>query len=235
MKTVFLLVSAVMLIIQNLYSQDYQMWSAFHQLKRTATHENTTTGDISNHVAKSFRLDLSYARTWDSDFIVRADASFVPLYATAILYDEDSPFNASFYDFNFGKSFNKRNPIEIGPLEWYLGMGIGTGIKIFDSQIDETNGFVSFGLSFNSIINIGENFQFLYINSVHGSYNPGYDEMSRTMHEFFFFYNTKYRIQPVIAPYIETFRYESTLSNGYIFESKTRYVGLKIGLTKTLD
>ncbi len=114
-------------------------------------------------------------------------------------------------------------------------MGLNLGLKMFDNNYGdsyEANAFLSYGFSINSIIDFGENVQLFYLNTLNFSYNPRYEEMYRTMHEFYFMYDGKCKFKPSIGPYIETFRFIDT---GNIDNKiSKRFLGLKFGVTAVI-
>lgn len=217
-------------------SQDFQIITAVDYSRSKQFSEDLSTGIVGNTaIQSSLQPDFTIARSYESNYFFKGDISFVPWLAFSWLYDKEVTFDTGLFDFNFNKTFNPNRPLSIGPVDMHFGMGLGLGIKIFDNQGGSANAFLSYGLSFHSIVNVTENFQLFYLNTLNLSYNPKYNEMGRTSHEFFFFYDFGWKIQPSIIPYIETFRFNETLSNGMSFDRTFRYAGVKFGLTMAID
>ena len=215
---------------------DYQVITVLDYSRSNQVVENLSDGMVTGPVYQaSIQPDFTIARSYSNNFFLKGDISFLPMIPFSLLYDKELTFDTGLFDFSFNKTFNPNRPIKMGPIEWYFGMGLGLGIKVFDNQGGQANAFFSYGLSFNSTINIGDNFQLYYLNTLNFSYNPKYDEMYRTSHEFFIFYDWKWKIKPSIIPYIETFRFEETMSNSISYAKTFRYSGFRFGVTKVLD
>lgn len=218
------------------WSQDFQIITVVDYSRSKQYSEDVNTGIVGNTaIRSSVQPDFTMAQSIGSNFFWKGDVSFVPWIAFSWLYDKEVTFDTGLFDFNFNKTFNPKRPLSIGPVDLHFGMGLGLGLKVFDSQGGTANAFLSYGLSFHSIVNITDNFQLFYLNTINLSYNPKYNEMGRTSHEFFFFYDCNWRIKPSIIPYIETFRFNETLANGTSFDRTFRYAGVRFGLTTTID
>lgn len=215
---------------------------AFHSIvdiyKSKTTIENGITGELSEeYIHNGGRFDYCLAGTFESKITLKVDGSFFPSLIT-LWYNKKKnlPYNSAYFDFHIGRVFNHRKPIRFGEVETRIGMGINLGLKFFDNNYGQENGanaFVAYGFSFNTIIDFGEHFQLFYLNTLNFSYNPRYEEMYRTMHEFYFMYDNNWKIKPSIAPYIETFRYKEDRSeiNDQI---NKRFLGIKIGITAAI-
>ena len=146
------------------------------------------------------------------------------------------PYNSAIFDINAGRVFNHKRPISIGLVDTRIGMGLNLGLKLFDNnygQIYGANSFIAYGLSLNTIIDFGDNFQLFYLNTFNFAFNPRYSELYRTMHEVYFMYKNNWKFRPSIAPYIETFRYKESSSNEKDNQINKSFIGIKFGVTGT--
>lgn len=232
--------ASILFAVNVLFSQnDYGFHSVFDAYKSKTQIESATSGQVLDEFADlGARFDYLYVGTFESKITLKGDISFFPSLLT-LWYNKRNniPYNSSYFDFNFGRVFNHKRPIRIGEVETRIGMGLNVGLKFFDNNYGDSygaNAFLAYGFSFNTIIDFGENVQLFYLNTLNFSYNPRYEEMFRTMHEFYFMYNANWKIKPSIAPYVETFRFSEAdiIVNDQITK---RFLGLKFGITAVID
>jgi hypothetical protein len=238
MKT-SVLISSLFFILQSFSQNDYAFQSFADAYKSKTTIEYAPNLQFSDeYVNYGGRFDYCLVGTFESKITYKGDISFFPSLLT-LWYNkkENIPYNSAYFDFHVGRVFNHKRPITIGPVETRIGMGANVGLKFFDNNYGKdfgANAFFAYGFSINTIIDFGDSFQLFYLNTLNFSYNPRYEEMFRTMHEFYFMYDNDWKIKPSIAPYIETFRYKEDRTE-INDEITKRFVGIKFGITAVID
>jgi hypothetical protein len=235
----FLLFFSIAFITNFSFSQNSYVFQSFADVYKSKTNiQYEPSGQYSeDYVHYGGRFDYCLVGTFESKITFKGDISFFPSLLT-LWYNkkENIPYNSAYFDFHIGRVFNHKKPIRIGEVETRIGMGINLGLKFFDNNYGKNfgaNSFVAYGFSFNTIIDFGENFQLFYLNTLNFSYNPRYEEMFRTMHEFYFMYDNNWKIKPSIAPYIETFRYKED-RNEINDQITKRFLGIKFGITTSI-
>ncbi len=239
MSMKYLTLTSFLIAVNVLCSQnDYGFHSVFDAYKSKTQIKDVSIGLVlDEYVDLGARFDYVFVGTFDSKITCKGDISFFPSLITLGYNKRNNiPYNSSYFDINFGRVFNHKRPIRIGEVETRIGMGLNVGLKFFDNNYADSygsNAFFAYGFSFNTIIDFGENVQLFYLNTLNFSYNPRYEEMYRTMHEFYFMYNANWKIKPSIAPYVETFRYVEAggVANDEITK---RFLGLKFGVTAVI-
>lgn len=221
------------------YSQNSYVFQSFADVYKSKTNiEYETSGLYSeDYIHYGGRFDYCIVGTFGSKLTYKGDISFFPSLIT-LWYNKKNnvPYNSAYFDFHIGRVFNHKKPIRIGEVETRIGMGANLGLKFFDNNYGKNSGanaFVAYGFSINTIIDFGDNFQLFYLNTLNFSYNPRYEEMFRTMHEFYFMYENDWKIKPSIAPYIETFRFKED-RNEVNDQITKRFLGIKFGITASI-
>lgn len=193
--------------------------------KNTVQRTNENTGDISNSDPEMFGFpDLACVGTFDANFYFKLHGTGLE----AMIVPTSKPYNLSLLDCNFGKNFNAKRPISLGPVDIRLGMGVTAGFKFFSYK----HSYLSYGLTFHSMINVGENFQILYINTLAPGFNKKYDKIGRTANEFYIMYNINKLLQISLCPYIEKYHYVDT--DELDIAVKNKFLGLKLGFCGTI-
>lgn len=219
---------------QTLSQSDYMAFYVTDLMKRTRTTENSNTDEIEEIVRRNTWICAQYYYSVESNWFFKGDISIIPVLAMGSFYKKDAAFNGGLFDFQINKSFNAKRPISMGPIDWRIGMGLSLGFRLFDNNGGSANSFLSYGLSIHNTFDIGENFQVTYFNNLATGYNPRYEHIFRTSHEFFIMYNANWAFQPTFTPYIETFRYNESGSSSYL-DIKHKYAGFKIGVVRVID
>lgn len=234
-QKIFLFLVLLSFTFQLNSQSSYYTFYAMDFLKRTRTNENTITQDITSSAKSNLRMSAQFYTCAGSDWFFKGDVSYLATISTAILYKKDMVFNNGLFDFQVNKSFNPNRPISMGPIDWRIGMGIAFGLKLFDNNGGEANAFADYGLSIHNSFDIGDNFQLTYFNNFGSGYNPRYEKMAWTSHEFYIMYDAGWAIQPTITPSISTYRYAESKENIQHLDIKHRYISFKIGLIRVID
>jgi hypothetical protein len=226
MKKKFLKTISICLISFNSFTQgDYQWFSFMNMYQGQNSIENQNTGEITLESPRKFAwADIHMLGTVESNFYFDIQGAAVEL-----LVPPTRPYSVGLLDASAGKTFNKNRPIKIGPLEFRFGAGLNLGFRFFDYK----NSFLAYGINFHSFLDIGDNFQMLYINSSSLGYNARYENISRKLHEVYILYNFNMKAQFSFCPFIDKnkFTEQPYLENEHLH----KYIGFKIGVVRTLE
>lgn len=193
--------------------------------KGTSQIENLSLGTIEAESFTGGHMDFTWASTIESKYFLVMDGS-------ALTFFNMGKYNFGLFDTRMGVSLHAKHPIRIGEqFELIFGVGGALGFKIFNAETRAS--FLAYGLTFSGIINLGENFQLLYLNTITPGFNRLYSEMSRTKHEFFFSYNIRDKIMVAVSPYIETFYFIEAGKPDLDYTQ--RFKGLRVGITKRIN
>ena len=214
----------LMATIQSKAQNDFLFGAVANIFKGTNLIEENKV-EVAQESFKSGHADVSFASTIESKFFFVLDGS-------AFTFFNNGTYNFGVLDTRAGLSFHPNHPIRFGDnFQMVFGGGGALGFKI--ANLESAGGsFLAYGIALDCIINIGDNFQMLYVNTATPGFNPRYEEMARTKHEFFIMYNINDKGMLGISPYIETFRYVE--ANKLDIDITSRVKGLRIGYTGTL-
>lgn len=186
--------------------------------------ENSGTESISDPKTFGF-VELMALETFEENFYLKGIGTGLE----AMIFPASKPYSLSLLDVNFGKNFNKNRPISLGPVDIRLGMGLTAGFKFFSYK----HSYLSYGITFHSMINFGENCQLLYVNTLAPGFNNRYDKIGRTAHEFYFMYEINEKVGFSLSPYKETYHYQEVDTPDLAVKNK--FLGLRIGFCGVIE